>query len=93
LPVHTATLTFVFPAPTATSTLPYPTLTSITPPTWTATVFEPPIESTSTNTPISPGSGSSQRILYFVIGMLLTVAIAGTLLYLLWVFRQLSRSR
>lgn len=102
LPVQTVTLTYVFPMPTTTDTLAFPTLTptisssltatnsNLTP---TATVFMSQTELVLTNTPVPPEPVPSRTTLYYLIGVLLIVAIAGTLFFLLWIFRQLSQTK
>jgi hypothetical protein len=103
---QTATPTFSFSTLTATSVLSFPTLTftipapSSTPssatiesPTTTGTIPVTTIEPTITSTPIPSEPDPSRIFLYCLFGVLVTVAVVGVIIYLFWVFRELSRSR
>jgi len=93
----TSTSTLNFSTLTPTSPLTFPTLTFTLPvessltPSVSGTVPATAVASTSTGTPIPPGSNSARTLLYCVVGILLSAAIVGVLFYLLWKFRQLNR--
>jgi hypothetical protein len=95
--IPTTTSTLNFSTLTPTSPLTFPTLTFTLPvessltPSVTGTVPATAAVSTSTGTPIPPGSNPARTLLYCVVGILLSAAIVGVLFYLLWIFRQLNR--